>query len=628
MHIPRGRNKKYKPFWNENIQKEVTERQKARKEMEKNPTLENKKNYNRATAKVKLVSAKAKRERWNVTCAELDLRKDGKRAWQLLSNLSGRKERTNPTPMTDAETDLKRAEKLNKFFASTNKSRADRGNDKELLRELKYRERKISETNNIFTDPFTPSELQQALNKLKMKKSPGPDKIHNEMIKHLGPLGKKTLLHLINTSWKDSLLPRSWKNAYISPILKKDKDPKEPRSYRPISLTSCVVKVCERMVNSRLYWWLEDAGLLTEDQAGFRANSRTEDQLLRLCQNIQDGYQNANHTTAVFIDLQQAYDKVWRKGLLLKMRRMGIHGNLYRWIKNFLNERTIQTKINNELSSKQVLEEGLPQGSALSCTLFLVYMNEITKNINKSQVALYADDLVIWHSHRYARQSTRYLNQDLEKITTFCDLWKLIINPEKCSYTIFTMSPKAAKQNLEIRIGNHKTNKETCPTYLGVQLDSRLTLNKHVDNLKRKATKRLTLLKRLASTTWGSDMDTLRALYLGYIRSVLDYNQCLLIASSKTTQSRLDKIQNHALRFICGGMRTTPAPVCEIHTNVEPLGLRREKATLEIQERCYRKPEKHPGRKLIEKWKCKKKNKTPVHPLSCKRPDGAMSPTG
>ena len=76
------------------------------------------------------------------------------------------------------------------------------------------------------------------------------------------------------------------------------------------------------MINRRLYWWLVDSEVLTENQAGFRAGSRTEDQLFRLCQDIQDGFQDSKHTTAVFIDLQQAYDQVWRKGLLLKMQRM------------------------------------------------------------------------------------------------------------------------------------------------------------------------------------------------------------------------------------------------------------------------------------------------------------------
>ena len=103
------------------------------------------------------------------------------------------------------------------------------------------------------------------------------------------------------------------------------------------------------MVNSRLYWWLESSGLINMNQAGFRAKSRTEDQLFRITQRILDGFQKEEHTAAVFIDLQQAYDRVWRKGLFLKMQNLGIKGNLYNWIKSFLTDRLIQTKMNNSL---------------------------------------------------------------------------------------------------------------------------------------------------------------------------------------------------------------------------------------------------------------------------------------
>ena len=360
------------------------------------------------------------------------------------------------------------------------------------------------------------------------------------------------------------------------------------------------------MVNKRLYWLLENRGLLCEEQAGFRRGSRTEDQLFTLCQKIQDGFQDGTHTTAIFVDLQQAYDRVWRKGLLLKMQRLGINGNLYNWIKNFLKERTIQTKVNSQLSSHHTLEEGIPQGSTLSCTLFLIFINDLTKEIKCSK-ALYADDLVVWHTHRYARQSSRYINVDLDQLRKYCETWKITINTTKTAYSVFTMSPKVAKQKLNIKMGDQQLNKEESPTYLGVQLDTRLTLKEHIANLKKKAFKRLSLIKRLASTTWGSGMDTLRSLYIGYIRSILDYNQCLQVACSQTAQSELDKIQNHALRFICGGMRSTPTSTCEIHTNVEPLRIRREKAALEMYERAKRMDTQHPAKLLVDNWKQKER---------------------
>ena len=150
------------------------------------------------------------------------------------------------------------------------------------------------------------------MRKLKKRKSPGPDKVRNEMLINLGPRGKEALLLLVNKTWETGKIPKIWRLAIITPILKKGKSADKPQNYRPISLTSCIGKLCERMINHRLYWWLESTGRISQYQAGFRAKSRTEDQLFRLTQKVLDGFQKEEHTTAVFIDLQQAYDRVWR----------------------------------------------------------------------------------------------------------------------------------------------------------------------------------------------------------------------------------------------------------------------------------------------------------------------------
>ncbi|GFR61992.1 reverse transcriptase-like protein [Elysia marginata] len=163
---------------------------------------------------------------------------------------------------------------------------------------------------------------------------------------------------------------------------------------------------------------------------------------------------------------------------------------------------------------------------------------------------------------------------------------------------------KVTKQNLNIRLSDQQLKRKN------IQIISEFnwTPSKpetHVANLKRKTMRRLSLTKRLTSTSWGSDMDTLRSLYLGYIRSVLYYNLCPQASSSKTVQSEIDRVQNHALRFICGGMRSTPTAACEIHARIEPLGLRREKATLKMYEKAQRMNPHHPAKLLVESWKKK-----------------------
>ena len=105
------------------------------------------------------------------------------------------------------------------------------------------------------------------------------------------------------------------------------------------------------MINQRLYWWLE-ANNLNITQAGFRNGYRTEDELFRLVQGIIDGFHDKKHRTAVFVDLQQAYNRVWRKGLLLKMQSIGIHGKMHSWIKKTSSVIVIK-KVNDATSSKR-----------------------------------------------------------------------------------------------------------------------------------------------------------------------------------------------------------------------------------------------------------------------------------
>ena len=229
------------------------------------------------------------------------------------------------------------------------------------------------------------------------------------------------------------------------------------------------------------------------------------------------------------------------------MMETGIHGNLYYWIKNFLCDRLIQTKVLNAYSSKTVLEEGLPQGSALSCTLFLLFINDLPNQL-KAEKALYADDLTFWQTQNKAGTSAILLNEDLEVLQKYCKKWKLKINCTKTVYTIFTLSNVESQKHLRFNFGESQINKNENPVYLGVQLDQKLTLSTHVDHLKQKATKRLKIIKRLASTQWGADKTTLRQMYLGYVRSAMEYNLALQSICSKSVQEKLNKIQNEAVR--------------------------------------------------------------------------------
>ncbi|GFR90453.1 reverse transcriptase [Elysia marginata] len=185
--IPRG---SYKPFWNTNIEQAVKTRQEARKQKEKNPTIEIKILYNKTLAPVKKKVKAAKKEKWTKTCKHLDLRKAGAKAGSLLNNLNGERRRKNPKPLsTGDETtveDQKIAEVFNKFFSSVQKAERATKKDKTLHRKLKQKEKSPGVNLSLFGDCFKLSELNRAMKNLKLRKSPGSDRLRNEILLHLG----------------------------------------------------------------------------------------------------------------------------------------------------------------------------------------------------------------------------------------------------------------------------------------------------------------------------------------------------------------------------------------------------------------------------------------------------------
>jgi ribonuclease HI len=274
---------------------------------------------------------------------------------------------------------------------------------------------------------------------------------------------------------------------------------------------------------------------------------------------------------------------------------------MYHWIKGFFQNRTIRTSFNGSTSKQLSLEEGLPQGSALSCTLFLIFINDLPEYITCNK-AMFADDLVIWTKGDQPKQSTTVLNRNLLTIATYCRLWKLEINTDKTVFSLFSLGTKTTEEDFELWLDGEKVSYEKHPKYLGVTLDKTLTLRHHVDDMVEKATSRLRLIKHLSSCSWGADQHLLRQLYIGYVRSVFDYSLPLQIIASDTQLSRLDRIQNQAVRFISGAMRTTPTDACEINTDIEPLTLRRERAVVEARERYLRMGANEENRIMTETW--------------------------
>ena len=202
---------------------------------------------------------------------------------------------------------------------------------------------------------------------LKRGKAPGPDNIHNEVLR----LGTTTslfhhLARLFTSSIQIGYIPTAWKLATLRMLLKPDKLPSFTTSYRPISLMSSIMKLFQRVIEQRLHCYLEDIGFINKYQSGFRQAKSTDDHLFRLSQFVMESLNRREHVVAAFLDVQKAFDNVFHNGLRYKIFMLDLPTKMTRWLSDFLVGRVIQVNVNGFLSDRTSPIAGVPQGSVLS----------------------------------------------------------------------------------------------------------------------------------------------------------------------------------------------------------------------------------------------------------------------
>ncbi|XP_070182474.1 uncharacterized protein [Littorina saxatilis] len=533
--------------------------------------------------------------------------------WMTVNKLKMNDDKTEIMPLSDEEvrganitiedrgeilTGKQAADHFANSYAS--ESHLNVGAEKQREARKEQRERRNNKASpEAMEAPFTHQELRQALRKLKNKKSPGPDGISNEMLNHLGSAAVGKLLDIFNLSWKEGQVPQVWKEATIIPIHKKGKDKKKAPSYRPISLTSCVVKTMERMVNQCLLWYLEKEDILAPEQAGFRQFQSTEDQATYLSQEIEDAFQNQKMVFAAWIDLQKAFDRVWTDGLLVKTQRWEVSGKMLSWIRSFLHNHRSRVTVSSRLSRRVLIRHGVPHSGVISPTLFLIFINDLLPELPKGvKAALYADDLAMWCTEEHSTTATYRLQLAADKLAAWADDWCVKINLEKSTTTLFTLSPK--QKPGVIKLGDRPLRNDDEPTYLGVTFDKRLTWKPQIQKAENKARRKFAIMRKLAGTNWGASEKTLKTLYEGTVRPQLEYRAPAWSSACKSNLQALDKVQNQALRILTGAMRSTPIKTMESLTGVQPLITRRDTKTL-IQAEKYKSLPKHPMNSRMEK---------------------------
>ncbi len=357
------------------------------------------------------------------------------------------------------------------------------------LRKEKKKLNFISENMEEYNKPFTLNELQESIQK-SHDTSPGPDQIHYKILKHLPLSSLAVLLDIFNKLWIENKFPDSWKEATVIPIPKPGKESTNKNNYRPIALTSCVCKTMERMINARLIWFLESSDIISQFQNGFRWNRSTLDHLVRFETIVRDTFIKKEHLVAIFFDLEKAYDTAWKHGIMSDLHDIGLRGRLPIFIQNFLSNRTFRVRVGTTYSDSYEQENGVPQGSILSVTLFSIKINNIAKVLKPGvDCGLYVDDFQICYRSKNIHTIERQLQQNLNRLQEWADENGFKFSKSKTVSMHFCHHRKP-HPDPELYLENTKIPLVEQTRFLGLIFDQKLSFIPHLKYLKKSVKKR------------------------------------------------------------------------------------------------------------------------------------------
>ena len=611
------------PFWNQVCQDAVDQREKARVAASRSRSRTDVLRHQEARATADKVVERERTAYFRQKITELE--PDGD-MWHLIRTMDGRLPPAKPAvsisrpgtpgqpsqPTKPAVTDKEKAELFCQAYAGVSRLPKDKPNDHPIKIEARraMNQRCCNGNRDEICSPFSRRELLLAIRKLRKGRSPGIDQVTNDMLHQLSPTAERHLLAVLNWSWRTGEVPASWRAAEIVAIPKKGKPPTETGSYRPISLLSCISKLAERLVQHRLQHWLESAGKLNPNQAGFRKGHSTLDQLARVTQTIFDCFESKKPQRAVLVllDYARAYDKVWREALYAKMGRMGVPGCVTRWIRALLSDRRARVRWGTTTSRWRVFQEGLPQGSVLAPLLWLIYCNDIDDNIQTGEsaplVSLFADDVALLSTGRSLQECADRLQPALDAISCWVKTWKVQPSPTKCVMSCFTLDPKEChgKVKPDLSFFDQPLGFEEAPTFLGLKLDGQLTFAAHISALKEKMAKRRACLSAIAGRSYGCHRSTLRIAYQSYVRSLFDYGAAVYFThAAPAVRERLEVEQRKCARLITGCIKLTDKETLTAEADLPPLSLRSKELAAMEYSRIIRLPPEDPARTLLSK---------------------------
>ena len=418
---------------------------------------------------------------------------------------------------------------------------------------------------------FRPSTVRRLLGQLDPAKATGPDGVPARVLKECRAVLATPLAHLFSLCFEQGVHPSDWKTANMVPVHKR-KSRTDMKNYRPVSLLSVVSKVMEKVINTSIMNYLEKGNLLSAHQFGFRTGLGAADLLTALNHEWLTAINSGGAVRALAVDIAGAFDKVSHAGVLHKLKSYGIQDTLHTWLTNYLTNRKIQAVVRGATSAPFPVSAGVPQGSILGPTLFLVYANDAADVLPEGVTpATYADDTTLYciiRSSATAESQCLAFQTGVDNLATWGAKWRVQFEPAKSQALTITRHripwPIAPVQFSGLAVEEVGVLK-----LLGVTFDKHLFYGPHLQRIALRAAQRIGFLRKSFKVL---DTHGRFAAYKGFVRPMLEYCPLVWAGAAPYHLSRLDKIQKRALSLIGPGvsvdslaLRRSVSSLCLLH---------------------------------------------------------------